>query len=515
MLCRAIRDLIDNTVELQYKLALARAGRVEVGQSKLCIADRLRALENLCTNGFSLPTVPFIMLPDDIDPRWPAVTDGFIPYLANNSSDLVLWRPTFPSEDAPEERRDVPAVMSHLSTPPQVPEAKMGTLAVDVAQGLLVFTRAAQPDISTPECYVYSISEGRPHSAAGPGPLRIDFEPVFVEDGFNTIEDLQIFGDVVAWSITDDTHSAVYVWNWKTSVLVWHRQSDARGSSCRVISPCHVVLVTAQAVSVYSFDSSEDAERPQEPGASLADPLCVLALPALKPAPYPPYVRTYMQFPPSAPTPAPQSNGDPGVAFGLDPALTVLTITLLLSTVDKHNLVGSDYRYAIFVPLSTLREHIDAAAHSDADTDADVGVDAGRRTVPVPWAEWGPPGTRIVRFSAISHISAMGSRCAFMRQEQGPSGELHVVLFDVRRGAGNDRDVESLFDELFDAREGLGPTLSFVEEIRTTFPVDVEYSVYGSMLSGYLLQDAVAMSSQAWGTQGGLGWQWPGFESWV
>ena len=80
---------------------------------------------------------------------------------------------------------------------------------------------------------MYSISEGGPHSAAGPGPLKIDFEPVFIEDGFNTIEDLQIFGDVIAWSITDDRHSAVHVWNWKTSVLLWVRSSRR----CKIIRP--------------------------------------------------------------------------------------------------------------------------------------------------------------------------------------------------------------------------------------------------------------------------------------
>ncbi len=84
---------------------------------------------------------------------------------------------------------------------------------------VLVFTCRAPP-----ECYVYSISEGRPHPAVGPHPFRITFSPVSAsEGGSNDIEDLQIFGDVIAWSITDDNQSAVHVWNWRTSVLVWVR----------------------------------------------------------------------------------------------------------------------------------------------------------------------------------------------------------------------------------------------------------------------------------------------------
>ena len=258
-----------------------------------------------------------------------------------------------------------------------------------------------------------------------------------------------------------------------------------------MISASHVVLVTAQAVSVFEFDSA--ADHPPEP-ATLEGALCTLELPIRKPALFPPYVRTYMQFPPSVPTPGQPhtDSGDPGVAFGLDPAQTVLTITLLLSVVDKHGIVGSDYRYVIFIPLSTLRAQIAvAAAHSGTDTD----VNAGQRAV--PWAEWGPLGTRVVRFSYISHIFAMGSRCAIMRQEQGHSGELHVVLFDIRRGVPAETEVtrlERMHEELFDSDDVLKPSASFAEEIRTTFPFEVVHRSYGSMLSGYLLQDAVVVS---------------------
>ena len=266
-----------------------------------------------------------------------------------------------------------------------------------------------------------------------------------------------------------------------------------------MISASHVVLVTAQAVSVYEFDST--ADHPPEP-ATLESALCVLELPTRNPAPFPPYVRTYMQFPPSVPTPAqpPTDSGDPGVAFGLDRAQTVLIITLLLSVVDKHGIVGSDYRYVIFVPLSTLRVQIAvAAAHSGSgtDTDTDTGTDAnaGQRTM--TWEKWGPLGTRVVRFSYISHIFAMGSRCAIMRQEQGHSGELHVVLFDVRRGVPGETErtrLERMHEELFDSGDVLEPSASFAEEIRTTFPFEVVHRSYGSMLSGYLVQDAVVVS---------------------
>ena len=249
-LCRGIRDLIDNTVEIEYKLALARAGRIELGQSHLCIADRLQALETLYTTVFPLDALPFIQLPDEIIPHWPGVTDGFIPYLTNNRLDLTLWRPVAPIRGVREERRSIPAIMSHLSDSFKIPPAKMVALAVDLAQDLFVFSRPARPEMcvvfgliivvitrlyanryaflvlarrSPSECYMYSISGGGPHPAAGPNLFRIAFGPVVPEHGFYAIEDLQIFGDVVAWSITDDTHSAMHVWNWKTSVVVWVR----------------------------------------------------------------------------------------------------------------------------------------------------------------------------------------------------------------------------------------------------------------------------------------------------
>ncbi len=150
-LCRDIRDLINNTVEIEYKLALAHAGRVELGQTRLCIADRLRALQTLRTTVFPVRVLPFIQLPDEVTPHWPGVTstvtDGFIPYLTDNDSDLVLWRPALPALSAVEQRRDVPAVMSHVSEPPVVPNVVMGALAVDFAQDLFVFSRPAQQDM--------------------------------------------------------------------------------------------------------------------------------------------------------------------------------------------------------------------------------------------------------------------------------------------------------------------------------------------------------------------------------
>ncbi|PIL33874.1 hypothetical protein GSI_03580 [Ganoderma sinense ZZ0214-1] len=481
-LCRGIRDLINNTVEIEYKLALARAGKVQLGQSRLCIADRLRALHwqnpsATTAAPFSLDALPYIPLPDGVFPHWPDVTDGFIPYLTDNHLDLVLWRPILSPgpRGAREERRSIPAIMSHLSDSPRVPPAVMGAVAVDVAQDLLVFSRPARPEIAPPECYVYSLSEGGPHpEAAGPHPFRIAFDPVKSYDaGFGIIEDLQIFGDVVAWSITDDGHSAVHVWNWKTSVLVWYHQSRARGSCCRVISPGLVVLVTAQSLSVYQFDSSASVGHSPQP-ASLGTALCVLELPRLNASRFAPYVRAYMQFPPSAAAPVTRPDTSASVTFELDPIQTVLAVTLLQSTdvdpefrLDPEDRTVSE-RYAIFVPLPTLFKF------------ARVRVSLNTRRRTVPWARWGPAGTRIVRFQYISHISVMGSRCAFMLHDHH-AGTLHTVLFDVRCGVSEGDDttirrehpLDNVDDGLVDVSEVLAKNLSFAEEVRTTFPVEV------------------------------------------
>ena len=228
---------------------------------------------------------------------------------------------------------------------------------------------------------------------------------------------------------------------------------------------------------MYTFDSS--ADRPPQP-ASLETALCILELPRLKSFRFEPYVRVYMQFPPSAPA----QTGESTPAFGLDPSLTVLTITLLQS-LDVKSGVRSE-RYAIFVPLSTLFARIRPSSTL-------IAKDTRRRTV--PWADWGPGGARIVRFKYISHISVMGSRCAFMLNE-GYSGTINVVLFDVRRGAGDESTrerLENLCEDLFDVRETMEYTLAFAEEIRTTFPIEIVHMALGAR-SGYLLQDAVAIS---------------------
>ena len=93
--------------------------------------------------------MPFIQLPEGIDPQWLGVADGFIPSLTNNSSDLILWRPSFPCKDAREERREIPGVMSHLPTSPspQASDVEMGALAMDLSQDVLAFSRPAQPNV--------------------------------------------------------------------------------------------------------------------------------------------------------------------------------------------------------------------------------------------------------------------------------------------------------------------------------------------------------------------------------
>ena len=251
---------------------------------------------------------------------------------------------------------------------------------------------------------------------------------------------------------------------------------------------------------MYKFDPS--AERPPQP-ASLATALYILELPRLNASRFIPYIRTYMQFPPSVPT-RPDHHGSDGqtVPFGLDPAQTVLVITLLQSTdIDPEFRLGPSEdryvseRFAIFVPLPTLFARI-----NEAESVARAGTPMSRpprRTV--PWTKWGPAGTRVVRFQYITHISVMGSRCAFMLSDHN-TGTLHSVLFDVRPGARGDHSetararLENLNDDLFDVREVLSENLSFAEEVRTTFPVEVTHKIHRDHWSGFLLQDCVAIS---------------------
>nr|VWP00281.1 Succinate-semialdehyde dehydrogenase (EC [Ganoderma boninense] len=506
-LCRGFRDVINGTVEIKYKLALARAGKVELGQSRLCIADRLEALRTpyTTTAALSLDALPFIPLPDEVVPHWPDMTEGFIPFLTNYRADLVLWRPVLHPgpRSAQEERRSIPRIMRHLLEDSfRIPPAVMCALAVDLAQDLLVFSRPARPEITPAECYVYSISEGGPHpKAGGLRPFKIPFHFVIGDNGFGTTEDLQIFGDVVAWSVTDNQHSAA------------------------VISSNHVVLVTAQSLSVYKFD---EFTQHAPPPASLATALCVLELPRLNASRFAPYVRAYMQFPPSAPSrdAADRHAASSGVAFGLDPAQTVLVVTLLHSTdIDPEFRLRLDpkdrnvsERFAIFVPLATLFKlacPMPLRAGIDRDT-TQTQAWARRRTV--PWAQWGPEGTRIVRFEYISHISVMGSRCAFMLYDRH-AGTLHTVLFDVRRGARDNSDAarerlenvnlgdDDSASELVDVREVLAENLSFAEEVRTTFPAEVVHKAHPGWSAGFLLEDCVAISQQLRVTHPGVGYQ--------
>ena len=258
--------------------------------------------------------------------------------------------------------------------------------------------------------------------------------------------------------------------NWKTGVAVWVRPIITRNTDrelnmiilfkhlitpetrwhCCLISQTHVVVAAPHSLKIYSFDP----HRESPPAASLTDhpALCILELPEWSDNVLADqnWSSSYIHFPPP---PGP----DDSPLYRHDPDLTVLTIyyefNVRVSTTPTSKVVTDPY--AIFIPISTLKARITMPSQPFRA---------------VPWDDWGPAGTRVVRFAKPCTLSPMGCSVAAMQKHwTGPDATLKILVFDVHPLAKQPRE------RLKDAK-GLLCTLretpAFAERIRTTFPFE-------------------------------------------
>ncbi|PIL33875.1 hypothetical protein GSI_03581 [Ganoderma sinense ZZ0214-1] len=135
--------------------------------------------------------------------------------------------------------------------------------------------------------------------------------------------------------------------------------------------------------------------------------------------------------------------------FRHDPALTVLTLYLKFQITTPRRVVNHDQYAAAPSPPPA------AAPPRD-----------------VPWAEWGPAGTRLVHPEFHCTVSPFGCSVAQTRWTTGPREALRVCVFDVHPWARRmpARDAAVRARGLVYATETLLDTPAFRGRIRTAFP---------------------------------------------
>ncbi|KAM5543303.1 hypothetical protein V8D89_003177 [Ganoderma adspersum] len=344
----------------------------------------------------------------------------------------------------------------------------------------------------TLDCFMYSLSTGRPHPNASQSRISLSL----ASEGWQSDywDSILILGDLIAWNVPNlnGRRCQMRVINWKTGIIAWEFHHDL-WSRCRLISQSHVVVVAFESLLVYPID------RHLKTPSAHSTPhtaLCVLQLPAWSSigSSRSLLVESYIQFPP------PLGPNDRPL-YCHDPELTLLTLEIHY-IVDVPYHASEFVQYALFIPISTIKARVALATPSPPPPPPPPLHDSHERgglhaVALVPWADWGPAGTRLVHLASEGpcRFSPMGGSCAVTHRRRDPSGGdllLRVLVFDVHPwarpdahsavGEKEDGDGDGDGDEegggewrrFLRVTEGATRAgRAFTESLRTHFPFDV------------------------------------------
>ncbi|KAI0656658.1 hypothetical protein C8Q70DRAFT_1010823 [Cubamyces menziesii] len=436
LMCRevskSLRDLIDNSVVLQYQLELALVGMVDGPPSAVPTSERLEALRAFkATYSAGAHTTEEIVVSasqhaDIFVPSSPAE----IAYLDQNGTELVLKVYRISSTPCGTFSRTHETAFTGMG-PFLAAHPGMGpeNLFVDSRQGLLVYTfstheNGPEGSYMRPHCSFATLSEGRihwhqPNDPVAAYPSIVSCHEFILEpnplEPPETWSRVQVFGDLVVWTAGEDYEDGsglteVIVHNWKTGRNVWHMHDDRYVGLYRVqlLSPSRLVMIHTfnLTIRLYEFDPECPTDIP--PIRTLDDCLRILKLPGwFKRAP-PAFLsecdtESFITHPPYDNTPE-----TPQAMFLPDPTLATLVLRTELTYARREPVRGTSRvayrreheRYLVFVPLATLMR----CCEDRWPPQEGPGLDISDTDMPpvsnstIPWEVWGPPlGARIVR----------------------------------------------------------------------------------------------------------------------
>ncbi|KAH9894879.1 hypothetical protein C8Q73DRAFT_475474 [Cubamyces lactineus] len=460
---RQLAKLVDDTVALQYQLELALAGMVDAPPGSASVRARLDALRAY-RDAQARGEHPLFEIVDHGDHlRFVRSAETEIVYLDRSQADLPLtvYRPRSEYCGLEELRETFGGVKPLLDAHPDL---DMSNVYVDYQQDLVVysyFTIHTAQNISMAHCHVASLSQtfnqhplaareelSRDHAVPMEGSVRIG---------------LQVVDDLVLWTTTSFAIVSVIVYNWKTGVIVWRMDEDSGVSRSShlvhvgLLSSTALVLVDHAefALCLYRLDPTATSDSPV---ISVDDYACMLRLPErTSPHPSCSIERYGAPAPPSKPgsaIPAPAA----AASFLPDLSLPVLVLRFMWlalqswfgeSPEDNVGAVGErDELCRLFVPHATLLRFLPdrrpgaatsgfVASFSDgvrSGFKGDLGDRADSDTYGrvVPWEEWGPRGTRMVRMKARSRsLAGLGANVAIYEETTAVTDEHRFDVYEV------------------------------------------------------------------------------------
>ncbi|KAI9059224.1 hypothetical protein FKP32DRAFT_1606257 [Trametes sanguinea] len=408
-----LEHTIDDTLELQYQLELELAGMVDGPPGPASIRDRLDALrayrrawdagehpvQRISTiNGFNTHIGPLIF--------WIEAITG----------SLRIYRPPETFCGLAERELTFEGMEVQVASYPGY-----YSFVIDPAQDLLVYcwdTSPAPIGHTYAKCAFASLSQ---NYQAHPLASR-SFTSCLPVTAWGTYASARCRGDLVEWTVGcgENAHAEMMVINWKTGIIIWvsapkcswlsgrhfavansiiqHMHGTSGQDAMRLISDTHVLVVNdlyspSCSLRIYAFDPSASADAPLVTEDNF---LHTLELPSCTDAVCNRSVRVQFQS-------SPAFAEDDRPLFLHDPhlSLLVLTINLYFRARDFSGDSPTGEFYLLLVPLETLLR----ARLTTGDRPPRGSV--------IPWEDWGPQGTRMLRIEEHTQgVSSLGSRIA-------------------------------------------------------------------------------------------------------
>lgn len=355
VVCRALRDAIDNTGTLLHKMMLEPTNMVDGSDSRCSLTERMQRLKpydkaRRALQWSSETHVPFGGRLWDIAGNVVACTDATSPTI-----NFVQLPSTLRGIE--EKRWSTPS--SQL----------LCDFTFDPSQDLLVIISARKRTIY--EVHLLSMSTGEQHPFAQVSPLvhTVRHPPVQFE--------LLVFGDKLGVLFVSNEEVSVFaVWNWRTN-----EQYEAPFANDFITSACfldaNTVMATAYTHQVTApnnvYLKVVDISTPARP-----TPLCHLHFPTM-------HTSTDAMADITWDLPPTWENGAPPGYFAPSPTQRILGVSISAWTIEGNVIAGAAARR---VPLMLIVSVPAVLAQLPPRTTASFPVS-------ISWAEWGPPATRI------------------------------------------------------------------------------------------------------------------------
>ncbi|KAI1798374.1 hypothetical protein LXA43DRAFT_980115 [Ganoderma leucocontextum] len=454
MVSRSMASLI-NTTAIQYKLSLCVAAMIDgPPPSRLSLSERLEKLRSYVFLWSRIPVtfLPTVSSSTPFQARglrtWPS-KNGILPYIIGD--DLRLLRPSSSVRDVEERTWALDLSQLHYH---------FDMCAVDIAQDLLVLSERPLTNNAF-KLHLLALSGGNtPHSCAKQavlhGPIAQFRSP--------SCRYLGIAGDILVWKVCSREFE-LEVWDWKAGIMLW--KYSAQFIEVALLDSSHLLLLfpTEHEFRIISMDQCrQEAREDIQPTADRF--LCALKLPPMRRGAQLVLAKSSIELN------IPAASPDARPPFAPDPSASV--VVFQFGALETKTFPHTE-TFLLIIPLSTVFSQCRSSTLSPQAV--------------VPWADWGPHGTRILNLEPIGcpiWISALGSKCGLVFPAQPPEGVVDtpdvytdVFLLDFHPTAAlwpSPGDQGKCSSRRFVGARDIGREVAFLsQDVFTTLPFRMTY----------------------------------------